>query len=389
MYPVEQCPKCGSFTEGSPVYNNYRKATRAGTKYAVKKVIIYIATPLILTILGPLGTITGFIVAFFIVLYIDKKATEYTDSIDLDLYTSTPFEFHCPQCGNTWERTYEKGIDYTTDPVLEWQKNGLILVIRSEASSARVIAIIAGIICIPCALYCLSHLTNQSDYLVWWLLFIIGMPALCIAINQGVKSHNKNQEADELEDMPVSLFRNSGYRAGNPFVGKVVNIDDENEVIDNQQKALPLTKQPKLIAPITQEPIKQTETESLESIKNNLDNLTDLLQAGVLTSEEYAELEQIEKKKLLNNVISQQTGSVENNKIALLRSLKSLLDEEILSQEEYQSQKEKILWHESTPLCTEGKTTYETLLELKSLLDEGALTQKDFDCYKKLLLNAE
>ena len=225
----EQCSKCGKITEGIPVYEIKQQGVRTGARFATKKVLLYIATIIMGNVIFPVvGTFLGFIAAFFIAAYIEKKADQVSDSFVQTSFDSTPFEFRCPHCGHSWKRTYEKGVDYTTDFVLKWQKDRQAEKIRSEASSSRFTAIFAAIICAPCAFYCITHLSGQSEYLLWWLLFIIGLPALGISINYGVKSHDKNQEADYLENMSISSFRNSNYRAGNPFVGVVKKLDEEN-----------------------------------------------------------------------------------------------------------------------------------------------------------------
>ena len=59
MNQIEQCPKCKYITEGYPVFETKRQVARTGGKWAIKKVLIYLLTPLICTILGPLGTISG------------------------------------------------------------------------------------------------------------------------------------------------------------------------------------------------------------------------------------------------------------------------------------------------------------------------------------------
>jgi len=239
MNIFEQCPKCGKIAEGIPVYGTKRQAVRSGVQWATKKVLIYLLTPLIFSIIGPLGTVLGFIVAVIIVAYIFKTAENITNSVDLSMYSSVPFEFKCPHCGNAWKRTYEKGVDFTTDFVLKWQKTCLVEKIRGDANTFLGTAIVAGIICAPCIFYCLINLSSQSDYLLWWLLFIIGLPALGISINYGVKSHDKNQEADDLNGMSISRFRHSSYRAGNPFVGVDKPLDKMDKVKENNQRNLP------------------------------------------------------------------------------------------------------------------------------------------------------
>ena len=188
MNIFEQCPKCGKITEGIPVYEIKQQGVRTGARFATKKVLLYIATIIMGNVIFPVvGTFLGFIVAFFIAAYIERKADQVSDSFVQTTFDSTPFEFRCPHCGNAWKRTYEKGVDFTTDFVLKWQKTCLVDKIRGDANTFLGTAIVAGIICAPCIFYCLINLSSQSDYLLWWLLFIIGLPALGISINYGVK----------------------------------------------------------------------------------------------------------------------------------------------------------------------------------------------------------
>ena len=384
----EQCPKCENITEGIPVYGTARQGVRAGTKWVTNKLIInYVALPILGTCVFPVvGTFLGFIIAVIVGGYISKTAENVTDSLDLRFNSSVPFDFKCPHCGNVWKRTYEKGVDFTTDTVLKWQKAKLVEEIRGDANTSLGYAIVAGIICALCVFYYFTHLYGQSSYLLWWLLFII--PTLSFSINRGTKSHNLDQEADELENMSISSFRHSNYRAGNPFVGVDKPLDKMDEV--NQEQHRKIT--PKEISSITQEPIKHLSTESFDPVKDNQTKLEDLFAAGILTEEEYIELK--------NNIapsavqLSIQTSpqrikadeEVENNKIAILHKLKLLLDSEVLTPEEYREQKQSILSVASIP-WGKDMTTIDILIEMNSLLDADILTQEEFDAQKKEILN--
>lgn len=263
---IEQCPHCGRITEGIPTYDIKRQGVRTGGKLVVKKVLIYLLTPLICTIIGPFGTVFGFILACFIVYSIDKAAQNITDSIDLGMYSSIPFEFKCSHCGNSWKRTYEKGVDFTTDSVLKWQKDRLIKVLRNDADSNTIYAVICGVTAVACASYCFTHESSSTHMeevfffnmqvtdtnWTWWLLCIIGMGTLYHSINCGIKSRNQKQEADNLEKMSVSSFRHSNYRAGNPFVGIDRPLDKMGGVNQEQQGRIVQ----KNTAYITQEPSK-------------------------------------------------------------------------------------------------------------------------------------
>ena len=376
----EQCPKCGKITQGIPAYEIKQQGVRTGTRFATKKILLYIATIIMGNVIFPVvGTFLGFIAAFFIAAYIEKKADQVSDSFVQTTFDSTPFDFRCPHCGNVWKRTYEKGVDFTTDFVLKWQKNCLVEDIRSEASSSRITAIISGIICAPCAFYCITHLSGQSEYFLWWLLFIIGLPALCISIKYGVKSHDKSQEADYLETMSITSFRNSNYRAGNPFVGVVKSIDKVNppspEVV-----SYPL--QPKIIVPVTEEPTQSLISETSDSVKEEIAKLDDLLAAGVLTEKEHAE----QLKIIAPTTLQPKTeAQVENNKISILKNLKLLLESGVLSNKEFKSQKSSTLSVVSIP-WDKNKSKYEILEEMKSLLDAEILSQEEFDFHKKAVL---
>ena len=367
----EQCPKCGKITQGIPAYEIKQQGVRTGTRFATKKILLYIATIIMGNVIFPVvGTFLGFIAAFFIAAYIEKKADQVSDSFVQTTFDSTPFDFRCPHCGNVWKRTYEKGVDFTTDFVLKWQKNCLVEEIRSEASSSRITAIIAGIICAPCAFYCVSHLSGQSDYLLWWLLFIIGLPALGVSINYGVKSHDKNQEADDLDSMSISRFRHSSYRAGNPFVGVDKPLDKMDKVKENNQINLPQIEQKLEIAHQTQELEIQTNSESSDSDKQKNKIAPSTVQPAIQTSPQRT----IEDAK------------VENNKIAILNNLKCLLDSEIITLEEFNKHKHYTLSVVSIP-WDNGKSKYEVLELMKHLLDANVLTQEEFDFHKKTILS--
>ena len=389
----EQCPKCGKITQGIPAYEIKQQGVRTGTRFATKKILLYIATIIMGNVIFPVvGTFLGFIAAFFIAAYIEKKADQVSDSFVQTTFDSTPFDFRCPHCGNVWKRTYEKGVDFTTDFVLKWQKNCLVEEIRRDASSSRVTAIIAGIICLPCVIYCITHLSGQSSYLLWWLLIIIGLPALGISINYGVKSYDKNQEADDLDSMSISKFRHSSYRAGNPFVGVDKPLDKMDKVKENNQRNLPQFKHNIENAHQTQELEKKNITVPSDSDNNNLIKLDELLKAGILTEKEYVE----QKNKIVPSTVQSNTqpslirikedAMVENNKIALLKNLKILYDSGVLTSEEYKEQKNSTLSIVSVP-WDKGKSKYEILTEMKSLLDADILTQEEFDFHKKALLS--
>lgn len=418
----EQCPMCGKITQGIPAYEIKQQGVRTGTRFATKKVLLYIATIIMGNVIFPVvGTFLGFIAAFFIAAYIEKKADQVSDSFVQTKFNSTPFDFRCPHCGNVWKRTYEKGVDYTTDFVLKWQKNCLVEEIRSEASSSRITAIIAGIISIPCAFYCLTHFSGNlgiSDFMLWWLLFIIGMPALIISINSGIKSYNMNAEADNLECMSISSFRHSNYRNGNPFVG----VDKPLDKVDEAKIQIPQIEQIQMISPISQEPIKRPNVMAYEQAKNNKEitigrsNSCDIQfnQNDVLVSSNHGSIFMNGNQLMYRDTST--NGTVINNTMVhhmtvpinrgdrimiagrfpiswyqidafLNKSFLQVVPKTELRQDSGlaggETRPSSIIRGEKTMT---DKT--QNLIKLKSLLDAGILTPKEFEEQKKIILNS-
>ena len=79
----------------------------------------------------------------------------------------------------------------------------------------------------------------------------------------------------------------------------------------------------------------------------------------------------------------------DENKVDLLRNLKTLYDAEILTSEEFDKQKQDVLFSETIPMWIQGKTKVEILIELKTLLDEGILAQEEFDYQKMDILDRD
>ena len=182
------------------------------------------------------------------------------------------------------------------------------------------------------------------------------------------------------------------YMSGKLFVESIKKLDFVDDDGGGPQRELPQVEQPQRIAPITQEPVKRQNAETSDSAKDNLAKLDELLTAGILTEEEYAE----QKNKIAPSTVQsaiqtlpQRTkvdSKVENNKIAILHNLKLLLDSEVLTPEEFRKQKQSTLSVASIP-WGKNKSRYEILEEMKSLLDAGILSQDEFDFHKKAILS--
>ena len=377
------------------------------------------ALPILGTCIFPIvGTFLGFIIAVIVGIYISKTADNVTDTLDLGMYSSVPFKFKCSHCGNVWERTYEKGVDFTTDAVLKWQKKKLVEEIRDAANTSLGTAIVTGIISIPCAIYCLSHLSGQSNYLLWWLLFIIGMPALIISINSGIKSYNKSEEAGNLECMSISSFRHSNYRAGNPFVG----VDKPLDKVDEAKKQTLQIEQPKRIAPISKDPIKYQNIFPYEQTKNNKEitiGRSNSCDIRFSQNDDYASNFHGRIFMNGNQLMYRDTssnGTVINGKMVHHIAIPINRGDRIMIAGKY-----PITWSQidgflnnsfqqvvpktnfiSDSRLVEGETRpssivrsentmtdkAQNLIKLKSLLDAGILTPKEFDDQKKIILNS-
>ena len=124
----------------------------------------------------------------------------------------------------------------------------------------------------------------------------------------------------------------------------------------------------------------QAQSSNVEAVveEASIEQLDELLHAGILTKDEY-DLE-----------ISKITPSTQDGdtKIGMLRKLKSLLEGNILSPEEYKQEKIEILYSEKIPAWIPDKTMVEILIEFKKLLDDGTLVQEEFDTLKKEMLNS-
>lgn len=117
------------------------------------------------------------------------------------------------------------------------------------------------------------------------------------------------------------------------------------------------------------------------AIGATIEQLDELLHAGILTEEEY--------DTEVKNIMPQSDRTNNENKVVMLRNLKTLYDAEILTSEEYDKQKQDVLLSETIPMWIQGKTKVEILIELKALLDEGVLEQKEFDYQKIDILNSD
>lgn len=226
---IEQCPKCQNYTEGKPVFSQTRQVTRAAVKKGSSQLIGAVIGFVVGFFFGIVGCVPGAIIGYVIGLFVSSSKTvnDVTDSIDQQLYSSTDFQFDCPRCGHSWRRTYQNGADTIPDSIIAKQQADLVKSIRGKISSNIIFAVITGIIAIASGYYCFTHessSTHMEDVFLlgntqvtdvnwtWWFLCIVLIITALIAIVQLISASSNKNEADYIEDMTVSEFRNSSYR---------------------------------------------------------------------------------------------------------------------------------------------------------------------------------
>ncbi|MBR1525886.1 MAG: DUF456 domain-containing protein [Prevotella sp.] len=226
---IEQCPKCGNFTEGKPVYSQTRQITRAAVKKGSSKLIGAGVGFVVGIFFGIVGCVPGAIIGYIIGLVVSSSQTvsDLTDGVDQSLYSSTDFQFDCPRCGHSWRKVFQNGADTIPDSIIAKQQADLVKSIRGNVSSNIAYATITGVIALACGYYCFTHEsssthmenvfllgnTQVTDYnWTWWFLGIVLIVTAFIAIVQVCSAFSNKSEADHIESMTVSEFRNSSYR---------------------------------------------------------------------------------------------------------------------------------------------------------------------------------
>ena len=226
---IEQCPKCGNHTEGKPIYSQSRQVTRAAVKKVSSELVGAGIGFFVGILFGIVGCVPGAIIGYLIGLVASssKATSDLTDSIDQSLYSSTQFQFDCPRCGYSWQKTFQNGVDTIPDSIIAKQQTELVNSLRATASSNTVLAVISGIITAACGYYCFTHessSTHMEDVFLigntqvtdinwtWWFLGFIMLIFLLITISCIGSVVCKRGEASHIAGMTVTEFRNSPYR---------------------------------------------------------------------------------------------------------------------------------------------------------------------------------
>lgn len=226
---IEQCPKCQNYTEGKPVYSQTRQMTRAAVKKGSSQLIGAGIGFVIGIFFGIVGCVPGAIIGYIIGLFVSSSDTvnEVTDSVDQQLYSSTLFQFNCPRCGHSWQRTFKNGADTIPDSIIEKQQKDLVNGLRGSSVMYAVLTVICGVITAACGYYCYNHESSSTHmekvFLVgntevtdinwtWWFLGFIFIVFLILTIGCLGSVFEKRGNANEIEAMTVMEFRNSPYR---------------------------------------------------------------------------------------------------------------------------------------------------------------------------------
>lgn len=225
---IEQCPKCQNYTEGKPVYSQARQMTRAAVKKGSSQLIGAVIGFLVGIPFGPLCVASG-IIGYIIGLLVSssKTVSEVTDSVDQQLYSSTRFQFDCPKCGHSWQRTFHNGADTIPDSIIEKQQKELVNGHRSSFVMYIILTIICGAITAACGYYCFTHessTTHMEDVFLlgyskvtdinwtWWFLGFIMIVFLFLTLLCIGSVFESRDKANKIAGMTVTEFRNSPYR---------------------------------------------------------------------------------------------------------------------------------------------------------------------------------
>lgn len=229
---VDKCSKCENYVVGVPLYSSERKVVRSATKQGVNYVL-KITITLIFTIIGfffgGIGAIPGFIIGLIVSLFFGNKTDELVNEIDKEFYTSTPYKFECPRCGNIWEKVFSNKADTVSDEILMRQKNELANSKNRSIIGHFILFVICGVITFFCVKYCymndftstvMDHNWLMGDFerkeYHWGWLFraIIAFVTGILTLYSICTIWGNWEEKKILKKMSISEFRNSEYRYG-------------------------------------------------------------------------------------------------------------------------------------------------------------------------------
>lgn len=226
---VEQCPKCGNYTQGVPSLSTSRRMVQTTVKSGTSKIIGSIVGFVIGLFFGGVGAFVTTPIGFFIgSLMSSKFSKDVANAVDETMYENTTYCFTCLKCGAIWSKIFKTGqhIDNTTDEELEAQKAQCISTAKSNMWFTPIFFVTLAVLAFFDGRYLyLNDLVSYrdttflgfnmtvSDYDYLWLLLafagIFLLLGMIWAINNFFSSYTNYRI---LTKMSVKDFRCSQYR---------------------------------------------------------------------------------------------------------------------------------------------------------------------------------
>ena len=226
---VEQCPKCGNYTQGVPSLSTSRRMVQTTVKSGTSKIIGVIVGAAIGLPFGGVGAFITAPVGFLIGSLISSSVSkDVASAVDESMYENTTYCFTCLKCGTIWSKIFKTGqyVDNTTDEELEQQKARRISIAKSNMWFSPIAFVILAILTFFDGRYLyLNDLVSYrdttflgfnmtvSDYDYLWLLLafagIFLLLGMIWAINNFFSSYTNYRI---LTKMSVKDFRCSQYR---------------------------------------------------------------------------------------------------------------------------------------------------------------------------------
>ena len=227
---VNQCPKCGNYVKGEPVYSTERKLVHSATKQGANSLLKWGITggfTLLGAFFGGIGAIPGFFIGLIISFFFGNATNNVVEVIDQELYSNTTYKFECPRCGRVWQKIYTNKSDTATDEMLENKRQELVNGKTGMMVLYAILFIIAGLATWGCYHYCQVHESSTTYMDTAWLIgeyertdyhwgwYIMGFLGILVGIGTVILFFafvTTWIERSEIKNMSISEFRNSEYR---------------------------------------------------------------------------------------------------------------------------------------------------------------------------------
>lgn len=226
---VEQCPKCGNYTQGVPSLSTSRRMVQTTVKSGTSKIIGSIVGLVIGLFFGGVGafvtTPIGFIIGSLLSSGFSK---DVANAVDESMYENTTYCFTCLKCGARWSKIFKTGqyIDNTTDEELEAQKAQCISTAKGNMRFTPILFVTLAVLAFFDGRYLyLNDLVSYrdttflgfnmtvSDYDYLWLLLAFVEIFLVLGMFRTISSYfSARTDYRILTRMSVKDFRCSQYR---------------------------------------------------------------------------------------------------------------------------------------------------------------------------------